>query len=45
MFCFDKFEAGETYEWRLVPETGEACEFLVKYPLTTIKNLPAMQET
>lgn len=19
LFCFDKFEAGETYEWRLVP--------------------------
>ena len=45
LFCFDKFEAGKTYEWRLVPETGKACEFLVKYPLTTVKNLPAMQET
>ena len=44
-FCFYKFEASETYEWRLVPETGKGSEFLVKYHLITVKNLPAMQET
>ena len=44
-FCFYKFEASETYEWRLVSETGKGSEFLVKYHLIMVKNLPALQET